>query len=298
MATAALAIIEDDNASLSLELPKGQSFEQWAETGRSLASANKVLHWWIGDWWAAGSHRYGERAKVAAQGIFGREFQTLANLASVCRAFTTSRRREHLSFSHHAEVAGLPPTKADELLDRAEREGWTRADIRAEAIIAKDSHVPRWFEAKPPTRYDRETAKEAIYQRLAQAAELGEHCPTADDLQEIAGVESVSTTVALMHILEREGRIEVRRFQKSRSVTIVETGHSTAEPVNQTPHWRDLPRDIPAPSPQALSQRNPKIADLIFATAKRKGFSPQDYLAELVLLGWEVECARDSISSE
>jgi hypothetical protein len=50
----------------------------------------------------------------------GPKFQTCANAASVARAFETSRRREVLSFKHHAEVASLPPAEADELLDWAE----------------------------------------------------------------------------------------------------------------------------------------------------------------------------------
>jgi hypothetical protein len=54
-------------------------------------------------------------------------------MASVCRAFETSRRHEVLSFTHHQEVASLPPEQADDLLDRAERDGWTVKDIRAEA---------------------------------------------------------------------------------------------------------------------------------------------------------------------
>ena len=43
--------------------------------------------------------------------------------SSVSRAFETSRRREALSFKHHAEVAGMPPAVADELLDEAEGKG-------------------------------------------------------------------------------------------------------------------------------------------------------------------------------
>lgn len=288
-----LALVVSEEPDLSLDLPKGQSFDDWVETGRQLASANKVLNWWIGDWWAAGNHRYGARAAVAAQGIFGRGFQSLANMASVCRAFSTSRRREHLSFSHHEAVAVLKPDQADKLLDRAERENLSVHALRAEVILLRDSHTPRWFEAKPPTRYDRDKAKEAVFDRLSLAAESGEICPTADELAEVAGVESVSTTVALMHILESEGRIKVDRFQKSRQVTIVATGQATAEPNDRTPHWRQIARDVPAPSVQAINDREPTIANLIWAAARKKGYSAQDYLAELVLLGWEVECARD-----
>lgn len=289
--------IRGDKPAMSLILPDGQSFDDWEATGRSLASANKTLHWWIGDWWAAGSHRYGARAHATAEGIFGREFQTLANMASICRAFTTSRRREHLSFTHHAEVASLSPAKADALLDQAEAEGWSVKDLRVQAIMSRE-HTPRWFEPKsPPTRFDRDQAKEAIFGRLAEAAEKGERCPTADELQEVSGVASISTTVALMHVLEDEGRIEVQRFQKSRTVVITETGQATAEPHDKTPHWRELARETPAPSADAVKQRAPTIAQEIFAEARRQGKAPQAFLTDLVLLGWEVELMRrDSLA--
>jgi hypothetical protein len=131
-------------------LPKEQTFDEWLELGRNLASANKTLNWWIGDWWAAGSHRYGERARVAAEGIFGREFQTLRNFASVCRSFETSRRRDTLSFNHHEAVASLEPAKADELLERAERDNWTVRDIRAEAsaVRSQANPVPREVQSR------------------------------------------------------------------------------------------------------------------------------------------------------
>lgn len=135
MSTSRALMTMGGDTSLSLELPKNQTFEEWSEVGKNLASGHRVLNWWIGDWWAAGSHRYGERAKVAAEGLFGREFQALADMASVCRAFPTSRRREHLSFTHHREVAALPPEKADDLLNRAEQDDWSTRDIRAEAAV-------------------------------------------------------------------------------------------------------------------------------------------------------------------
>jgi hypothetical protein len=98
-----------------------------------------------------------------------------------------------------------------------------------------------------------------------------------------------------MHVLEDEGRIEVRRYQKSRTVIIKETGQQTAEPRDQTPHWRELARDTPAPSVEAVKQRAPTIAQEIFSEAKRLNKAPQQYLIDLVLLGWEVEiCRRDS----
>ena len=80
---------------------------------------------------AFGTHRYGDRAKAAAKGIFGRSFGGLMNCGSVARAFETSRRREVLSFAHHQEVAALPPPEDDELLDTAEAENWLTRQLRA-----------------------------------------------------------------------------------------------------------------------------------------------------------------------
>jgi hypothetical protein len=74
-----------------------------------------------GDWWGFGGQRYGEQAVLVRSDDWdGPSFQTCMNAAAVCRAFETSRRREVLSFAHHAEVAGLPPAQADEVLDCAE----------------------------------------------------------------------------------------------------------------------------------------------------------------------------------
>lgn len=135
------ALMTVGDTKLSLDLPKGQSFDDWVEVGQSLSSAGKVLNWWIGDWWAAGSHRYGERARLAAQGLFGREYSTLATYASVSRSFEPLRRRKDLSFGHHHSVAALDPEQADSLLDRAAADAWTVKDIRAEAAS---------FRAQPP----------------------------------------------------------------------------------------------------------------------------------------------------
>lgn len=144
--------------ALALEIPKGQTFDEWEQVGRDLAEGQRVINWWIGDWWAAGSHRYGARAKVAAEGIFGREFGSLANAASVCRSFESSRRREALTFTHHLEVAALPPKEADALLDKAEKDGLSTRNLRVEAM--KRKVALGLF--KPPERTDPDPAYDAL----------------------------------------------------------------------------------------------------------------------------------------
>jgi hypothetical protein len=70
----------------------------------------------------------------------GPAYQTCANAAAVCRAFEISRRREVFSFSHHAAVAALAPAEQDGLLDQAEREGWSRQQLR-EAVHSTRSVI-------------------------------------------------------------------------------------------------------------------------------------------------------------
>lgn len=111
-----------------LALPEGLSVDEWASYGPRLTMVADSVNFWLGDWWAYGDRRYGESAAQAAP--TGRSVQTLQNAAWVCGKIEPSRRREGLSFGHHAEVAGLEPERQDALLADAEREGWSVGELR------------------------------------------------------------------------------------------------------------------------------------------------------------------------
>jgi hypothetical protein len=64
----------------------------------------------------ADEHKWGEKYDEAI--AIGFEYQTAANAAHVAEKFHFYRRREKLSWSHHAEVAPLDANVADEFLDR------------------------------------------------------------------------------------------------------------------------------------------------------------------------------------
>jgi len=96
-----------------LELPA------WAEAGRRLGAIGRGVGWWIGDWLYYGNCRFGERYARAKQ-ITGYDVQTLMNMTYVASRFDASRRRELLSFSHHAELAALDRESQDRWLERAE----------------------------------------------------------------------------------------------------------------------------------------------------------------------------------
>jgi hypothetical protein len=113
----------------SLQLPEHVSMEKWCQIGRQLAALSEASAWWLGDWLVYGEVRFPERYRQALSDT-ALEYQTLRNYAWVARRFSLSRRREGLSFQHHAEVAALPEEEQDKWLDRAEKFSWSRNQLR------------------------------------------------------------------------------------------------------------------------------------------------------------------------
>jgi len=96
-----------------------------------------------------GVGRYGETYERAAA-ITGYDIQTLMNFVYVANRFPISRRREKLSWSHHAEVAALQESAQEVWLDRAATDGLSvrslREHIRRERAAAMEgsgSDAPR-----------------------------------------------------------------------------------------------------------------------------------------------------------
>jgi hypothetical protein len=105
------------------------SFERWVLLGRRLGKIGRGIGWWIGDWLRFGNHLYGEKYAQASR-ITGYDVQTLMNMVYVASSIESSRRREELSFSHHAEVAALPSDEQDQWLRRAEETRLSVHDLR------------------------------------------------------------------------------------------------------------------------------------------------------------------------
>jgi hypothetical protein len=120
------------SGAVRLALPADLDHARWCEIGADLRRLDRAVAWRVGDWWAFGEHRYGARREITEDpGWQGPAYQTCANAAAVCRAFEASRRRETLSFSHHETVAALASAEQDRWLDEADREGWSRRELRA-----------------------------------------------------------------------------------------------------------------------------------------------------------------------
>jgi transcriptional regulator with XRE-family HTH domain len=125
----------------SLRLDPDTSYAEWRRIGAGLASIVRGAQWWLGDWLNFGEPRYGAKYTEAIEHT-GLERGTLANIAWVASAVPPSRRRDALPWSHHQEVAPLSPDEQDRILDSAESEGWTRAQLR-EAIRGRAIQPPR-----------------------------------------------------------------------------------------------------------------------------------------------------------
>jgi hypothetical protein len=119
-----------------LQLPGRVSFETWLDIGRHLAASVSSSTWCLGDWLIYGETAFTGRYREAVERT-SLDYQTLRNYAWVARRFPLSRRRENLSFGHHAEVAALPEPEQDFWLRKAEQYHWSRNEIRREVRASR-----------------------------------------------------------------------------------------------------------------------------------------------------------------
>jgi hypothetical protein len=112
-----------------LVFPRRLSFDQWVRIGRELSVVCSSAAWCLGDWLVFGERAYAGRYREAIEQT-SLDYQTLRNYAWVTKRFALSRRRDALSFGHHAEVAALPEPEQDFWLRKAEEHGWPVKELR------------------------------------------------------------------------------------------------------------------------------------------------------------------------
>lgn len=110
--------------------PENLSERSWERIGTSLRELVNSSAWWLADWLLYGESTYGWRRYKEAIERTGLDYQTLRNYAWVGRRFEHHRRRDSLSFAHHAEVARLSPPEQDYWLRKAEQQKWSRNELR------------------------------------------------------------------------------------------------------------------------------------------------------------------------
>jgi hypothetical protein len=113
-------------------IPRGEiDYREWAAIGRRLGGIGRCSQWWLGDWVRYGSAKWGEKYAVAAR-ITGYDPHSLRNMVWISSRFDPSRRRDNLTWSHHASVATLDSEEQDSWLDRALSERLSVSDLRVE----------------------------------------------------------------------------------------------------------------------------------------------------------------------
>jgi hypothetical protein len=171
-----------------LEIPADVSSDEFREIGVHIFKLEGVTNWWKADY-IIYSAKWGDIVNNIAE-HFVRDPQTLYNVASIGRKFEISRRREVLTFSHHAVVAAKPIEKQEEYLDAAAAHGMSEKELRA--YIREQEKDPDAANTPPyePVGAD--------YRRFrGRIATLLRQKPTPQRLREIASlVERLHTRLA------------------------------------------------------------------------------------------------------
>lgn len=138
----ALAIPRCEMTTIGAEFSDGLTVEEWRDIGRQLERVSGAVNWVLGDWWNAGARFIGADQAVLTEDerleLVGRLLlampedrrKSLRCYAWVAQRVPRVSRLTTLSWSHHQEVAALPRKEQKQWLARAERQGWSRADLR------------------------------------------------------------------------------------------------------------------------------------------------------------------------
>jgi hypothetical protein len=117
----------------------------------------------------------------------GQDVSLTRNYAVVARRFDPSRRRDNLSFQHHAEVRSLPDHQQDRWLDLAGENRWSKQELRLRIrrqvridsgedathvlrFTVDEEHADRWRQAAAECQ----CSLEAWVTRSLDAAALGQ----------------------------------------------------------------------------------------------------------------------------
>ncbi len=120
--------------------PNGNmEYHSWIVEGRRIGAMWRGSPWWIGDWLLYGTSRWGEQYAEAAK-ITGYDPKSLRNMRYVSSRFELSLRRDNLTWSHHALLAGLDPGEHKFWLDRATADKMSVEDLRIELRAAQRGH--------------------------------------------------------------------------------------------------------------------------------------------------------------
>lgn len=130
-------------------------------------------------------------------------------------------------------------------------------------------------------------AEAKVMSALIEAADSGLAAPTNIALQDLLGCGSMSTPVSIVQSLEKRGLIRVDRYQRTRRITIIESGKATSV-ANTAPHWRARPKSLPVLPEREIIRRNSDFSDKILSAAKQERIELPEFMLRLMWAGWLV----------
>ena len=129
-----ISALVDPASGTSVRSPRRRQIAMaWIAAGRALALGRSEASWEFADWLAAGHQTWGKDAMQEAAEATGATPGKISHYLKTATVYPPLRRRNGPTFSHHMEVARLPQTEADRVLDQAEAEGWSHRATRAAA---------------------------------------------------------------------------------------------------------------------------------------------------------------------
>lgn len=114
----------------SLELPDDVTLDELRQILAAVGIMARAHQWWVGDALVHVENHHGADAMAQLADELGLEPHTLTNWRWVADSVEASRRREELTWSHHAEVARLKPAEQKRALAKAVKDGWTVRQLR------------------------------------------------------------------------------------------------------------------------------------------------------------------------
>ena len=146
-------------STTNLTFKRDVSKEEWMDVFKALKQVEGCVQFWIGDCLAYRQQKWGMYDDIAEE--TGYDKQTLKNIKSVSENVPPGVRNSNLSFTHHREVASLPPEKQELFLNKAVEDKLSvrdlREQIRRSSIEEKAVELPqnkyRIIYADPPWQY-------------------------------------------------------------------------------------------------------------------------------------------------
>lgn len=161
---------------LGLVVKGKPSIEEWLEYGRKLRRVESSMMWIIGDYLVHGEFKYGEKY---AQALDEAMIETWKVYHWTAKRVPPENRRSDLSWTHHRQVASLPPEYQVLMLDKAAEQHLSTRDMSRMMLYVSDSvheEIVR-VDVKQAHKYPQKTMdwiyKMKLKQMLDDAIEAG-----------------------------------------------------------------------------------------------------------------------------